>query len=686
MGAHGISPPPMSHVLMARPAAAGQGSSSDLGGLTLRAALLAVLLVVATYLGIIRLGFIRINWVPYVVPPVPALLFLVILYVANGLLHALERRASALRLRPLTRGELFLIYAALCICLSMDRGAYIIHYCMVGQYYAGEANQWGELFELYPDYFIPKDPGVIRGFFEGSPSGRIPWAAWLRPLLWWSLFNLIVVWTVTCLVALMRKQWVEGERLNFPMLFLPLAVTGGLGQDPVLRRFFVDPVMWLGFGLAAVFNFVNILHAFVPSFPSLGWYKPVISPLSEGFLRFFRPINVYFNLELLGLSYLISGEVLFSGWFFFFFVKFIKAVGNSIGYRAAGFPHFQELSAGACIAVAVFMIWVARGHLSSVWRSATGLEQTDDSNEALPYRWLVIGLAGGAGLMLYLMFVAGLAPSFMALYLVSLFIYVLVAARIRAEAGPPTAWTHPWGIDQHTPLHLLGTKAALEALGRKGMVLYYSLFWIGRSIFAHSAAQYSIDSLRLADHGQVRRRSMLAVLLVGAVAGMALAWWYHLDVGYRYGEAMIGAEAGRMGTAWAFNWSRGQYLLLERAIEKPQPPLIPQVIAYAGGFGFAWAMLFARLRFSNFPFSPLGFILATLYGENTPYWFPFLVAWTGQRAALRYGGFLLYRRLVPAFLGIAFGHIMIAGILWRIFINYFIDPVVAVRYYINLGG
>ena len=29
---------------------------------------------------------------------------------------------------------------------------------------------------------------------------------------------------------------------------------------------------------------------------------------------------------------------------------------------------------------------------------------------------------------------------------------------------------------------------------------------------------------------------------------------------------------------------------------------------------------------------------------------------------------------------------MIAGILWRIFINYFIDPVVAVRYYINLGG
>ena len=106
---------------MARPAAAGQGSSSDLGGLTLRAALLAVLLVVATYLGIIRLGFIRINWVPYVVPPVPALLFLVILYVANGYcalsggLHltvAASPAASCFHLR----GAVHL--------LSMDRGAH----------------------------------------------------------------------------------------------------------------------------------------------------------------------------------------------------------------------------------------------------------------------------------------------------------------------------------------------------------------------------------------------------------------------------------------------------------------------------------------------------------------------------------------------------------------------------------
>lgn len=676
----------MAHVVANQPTVGDRQALAALEGLTVRAAVLAALLVVATYLGITRLGFIRINWVPYVVPPVPALLFLVLLYGLNLLFGSIVGRLGWKRVRPLSRGELFLVYAALCICLSMDRGAYILHYLMVGDYYGTEVNRWKELFEHYPEFYIPHDEAVIRGFFESTPSGRPLWRIWARPLAWWSLVNITIVWTVTCLVALFRKQWVEGERLTFPMLFLPLAVTGGVGRDPVLRRFFVDPVMWIGFALAALFNGINILHAFSPSVPSLGWYRPIVNPLSEGFLRFFRPMYIHFNLELLGLSYLISGEVLLSGWSSYFFVKFVKAIGYSLGYRGAGFPHFQELSAGACIAMALFMVWVARGHLAAVWRNAAGIGGEDDANEALPYRWLLIGFFGGAGLLVYLMAIAGLSPVFMTLYLASLSVYILVAARIRAEAGPPTQWTHPWGIDQHTPIHLIGTRATLEALGRKGMVLYYALFWIGRTIFAHSAAQYSIDSLRLADHGRLRRRSMLAVLMLGAVVGMMLAWWYHLDVGYRYGQAMIGSAAGRIGRAWAFNWSRGQYMLLRRAMDAPRGPLPAQVIAYIVGFAFCWALIAARMRISNFPFHPLGFILGTLYGEVTPYWFPFVVAWAGQRTALRYGGFSLYRRLVPAFLGLAFGHIMIAGILWRIIINYFIDPVIAVRYYINLGG
>ena len=43
------------------------------------------------------------------------------------------------------------------------------------------------------------------------------------------------------------------------MLFLPLEITGGFASHEVSFR---DPVMWTGFGLAALFNGINILHAF----------------------------------------------------------------------------------------------------------------------------------------------------------------------------------------------------------------------------------------------------------------------------------------------------------------------------------------------------------------------------------------------------------------------------------------
>ena len=45
---------------------------AGLVGIGARSLILSVLLIFATYVGITRTGFIRICWVPYVIPPVPA--------------------------------------------------------------------------------------------------------------------------------------------------------------------------------------------------------------------------------------------------------------------------------------------------------------------------------------------------------------------------------------------------------------------------------------------------------------------------------------------------------------------------------------------------------------------------------------------------------------------------------------
>lgn len=657
-------------------------------GIGARALIVAVLLIVATYLGITRLGFIRICWVPYVIPPVPALLFLLLMQGLNVILHWAARSRVALPgfLRPFSRGELLLIYAAVSISLSMDRGGYIMHYLMFGNYYGDQINHFKELFAHYPSFYIPHDEQVITQWFEGSPSGKIPWAFWWVPLAWWSAFNMTVMFAVMCLVALFRKQWVESERLTFPLLFLPLEITGGEGKESVTRNFFRNPVMWVGFSAGALFNIINILHAFFPAIPGVGWYQQIDKGMTEGPWRHLRPLGISFGLEVWGLSFLASGEALFSGWFFYLFIKVVKVIGREAGYLGAGFPYYMQLSAGACFAFAGYMVWVARGHLADIGRSLLGQRVEGKSEEAFSPKVLVIGLVVSTVVMIWMMLHAGQNLTLMVIYFATLYTYVLIAARIRAEIGPPVAWNHPYGYDQHTPVHLLGTKAIRSLAGTQGTTLFYGLFWIGRTIFAHSAAQYQIDGLRLADFGRVRKRSMVTLMLVGCLVGLALTWWYHLDVGYKFGQGLIGEKTGRAGRSWAMSWSRGQYRLLDMAQNHPRGPEAPILGAYGIGFAFTTLLTLMRARFSNFPFHPIGFILGTLYGDSTPYWFAFLFAWLAQRVTLRYGGLQLYRKAVPAFLGLAFAHIFIGGILWRIIINYFIDPTISIRYYLNIGG
>ena len=65
------------------------------------------------------------------------------------------------------------------------------------------------------------------------------------------------------------------------------------------------------------------------------------------------------------------------------------------------------------------------------------------------------------------------------------------------------------------------------------------------------------------------------------------------------------------------------------------------------------------------PVHPLGYALATSYGYLL--WGPFFTVWLVKSLVVKLGGARAYRRLVPLFLGIAFGHLFVAGLLWGAF-------------------
>ncbi|MBD3293497.1 MAG: hypothetical protein GF393_11275, partial [Armatimonadia bacterium] len=652
-----------------------------LRGITIRAVGLATLLTNATWLVITRPGFVSLNWVPYVVPPVPAILFLLILVGINAGLWVWWRHSNgASAIAPLSRGELLLIYAGLAAALPMERGGYLFHYLLFPKYYGTDVDGYAELFEQYPDWWIPKEQWVVDGFFEGGASGLVPWDQWLVPMAWWGGFSLLLVFTVLCLSALFRKQWSENERLTYPMNFLPLEITGGFTGSAGEKGFFRNPVMWIGFGAAALFNGINIAHAFYPGFPAIQKTISITRGISEPPWRWLHPLNFSFSLELWGLSYLVSGEVLGTALATYFFMKLVKMGGLSLGFRASGFPFYQEVSAGACIAFSGFMIWAARPHFRRVLDSVLNGPNEYDADEPMSYRAQTAGFALGTVGLIWMLSHAGIRIVPLLAFLASLYMFTLVAARIRAEAGPPVLWTHPYGFDTIVPIHLLGTRAIRGVGSPQSMVLYYAMFWIGRTVFSHSTAQAFTDGLKLPEYVRARKSSFAWLMLAMCVVGLGMTYWYHLDVGYSHGHGLIGAKTGRAGRSWALNWSRGNYVLLDRALDAPQGPDWMRIGFYAGGVALTAGVTWARTMISSFPFHPLGIILGTLYNDWSPYWAPFLVAWLAQRITLRYGSLPAYRKVVPAFLGLFFGHLLIGGILWRIVINHFIDPTISIRY------
>ncbi len=67
---------------------------------------------------------------------------------------------------------------------------------------------------------LTKDPKSVaaRQFYEGGGTeSRLPWRQWLVPISRWGVFFAVFYMAVLFMCAILRKQWVDRERLQFPL-------------------------------------------------------------------------------------------------------------------------------------------------------------------------------------------------------------------------------------------------------------------------------------------------------------------------------------------------------------------------------------------------------------------------------------------------------------------------------------
>ncbi len=215
----------------------------------------------------------------------------------------------------LTRAEILVITGMALIASALPSYfmGYVIANTAAPFYFANTENRWAiDLHPLLPEWAVIREPTAVRWFFEGLPAGAdIPWDVWVLPLFWrLSQVAAIGVFCL-CAVSILRKQWVEHERLTFPLMSLSLALAKRQPKGFHLVGFMNQPIFWIGFGLAFFQIAWGIIGYFVPLFPEL--------PRDFGQLDFGRDFPGFHTRiypMILGVSYFIELDVLSSILFF----------------------------------------------------------------------------------------------------------------------------------------------------------------------------------------------------------------------------------------------------------------------------------------------------------------------------------------------------------------------------------
>src|SRR5206468_3033827 len=192
-------------------------------------------------------------------------------------------------------------------------------------------------------------------------------------------------------LSLVQRQWIRNERLTFPLLAIPLALTSddwnSYGSVRSRRALFL-----LGLGLAAAFNGVNIAHVLSPSIPSPGFevsFHPFFpnrpwTPLQD--------MRIIFFLESIGIGYFVPLDISFSIWLFYLVNRVFAIWGVMRGYDLPGFPFVQEQCAGGYLAMGLILLWGLRRTLGESLRRSFQRGRLDASEQA--ERWAWMGLLG----------------------------------------------------------------------------------------------------------------------------------------------------------------------------------------------------------------------------------------------------------------------------------------------------
>jgi len=559
------------------------------------------------------------------------------------------------RFRPrwaLTQPEFITIYVMLCMASALaghDTLQLGVPNLSHAWYFATPENQWGSLFLQYlPKWLTVSDKEIIRGFYEGR-STLYTWPriiAWFGPVMWWCVFILAMGMVMICMNVLVRRQWTESEKLSFPIIQLPLALTEEGGNT----AFFRNRLLLIGFAFGAGLDLLNGFHVLYPSLPYITVrhdqldYSSIFSTHPWNAVGWF-PVPLY--PFLIALGFLLPTDLSFSLWFFYLFRKMQQVAVTAYAYDAMPkWPYLNEQSYGAWIVILGFTIWVARGAFKEVFKKIfTNRSTLDDSKEPISYRTAFGGILLGMGFITWFCLRAGMTLDIILPFFAIFFMISLALTRLRAELGPPA---HELvGMNSGTFLvNFMGT----QAIGAQNLTMFPLFWWFTGRGYRTNPMPHQLEAFKMAEITRMDTKRMVFAILLAMWFGGLCAYWAAVHLSYIHGDSPLVGH----------NW--GQWNELAARLQSPQKP-DPWAIFFIGvGMALTAFMTFMRIRFLWWPFHPVGYGLSMNFGVEY-FWSCILIAWLLKCLVLRYGGYRAYGRAIPLMFGVILGE-YIVGAFW----------------------
>jgi len=445
---------------------------------------------------------------------------LFVLTLGNLALRRLSRRLA------LNRAELVLIYAMLVTSTAVG-GIGMVQFFVTGlpapYYYATGNNHWREFFPYIPAILTPHDHDVISRFFRGNASLYDPAVLrdWAIPVAAWTALILLVFVTTLSLNTLLCRRWIEGERLTFPLVFLPLEMTRGGGEV----GFWQDRRMWAGFLLAGLLESVDYVNYLYPAFPYVQVKAMRLEPLlTERPWSGVGTFAVAFYPFMIGIAFLLTLDVSFSCWFFYLLVKAQMVLATALGSAdadagpmAARPPYTGEQGAGAFLGVALLALWSARGDLRASLGSAFGVRSSVFGLRNAPgpnterVAWL--GLLGGFAATVLFWNVLGMSLWLSALFLGLYLLFLVTLTRIVAEAG--AGWHFAPNFNPHA---LIFSLFGQTGFGARDLTMLAYTDWIDMDYRDHPMP-HQLEAMKMGSAGAIGTRRLVTALLLAAVLG-----------------------------------------------------------------------------------------------------------------------------------------------------------------------